>query len=152
MMNRTTLAGLLLMSFVLSGCLDSVPPAPKEDLVPVSGTVKVGGTPTEGVLVAFVPSEGTSGQGSSAVTDSAGHYELVHNASKKPGVPVGKYTVTFSKWVMPDGSPAPKDQPPHRTGAKNLIPTPRGGQGAGAQGSTVDVPAGGTTRDFDLPS
>jgi hypothetical protein len=151
MMRRFTTAGLMLMMFVLLGCGESVAPPPKEDLVPVSGTVKVGGQPVEGVLVSFVPSGDTTGQGASGVTDSAGHYALVHNVTKKPGAPVGNYVVSLSKWVMPDGSAAPQNQPPHRTGAKNLIPDRWGEQVPGGRGNTANVAAGGTTLDFDIP-
>jgi hypothetical protein len=151
MMNRFTIAGLLSMTFVLLGCLDSVQPPPKEDLVPVSGTVKLGGQPTEGILVSFVPTGSTTGQGAIAVTDSAGHYELVHNATKKPGTAAGDYVVELSKWVMPNGEPLPKDKAPHLVGAANVIPPRWAEQIPGGRGNEVKVLAGGTTRDFDIP-
>jgi len=143
-----TNAALLLMTFVVLGCGDSVPPPPKEDLVPVSGTVKVGGEPVEGVTVAYIPTGSTKGQGATGVTDSQGHYELVHNATQEDGVAAGDYTVQLSKWVMPDGSPLPKDKAPHMSGAVNMIPRRWGERDMGNQ---VKVPAGGTTKDFDVP-
>jgi hypothetical protein len=149
MMIRMTHTGLLLLTLVLAGCLDSAPAPPKEDLVPVSGKVTVGGKPVEGVTVAYVPSGATQGQGASGVTDSEGQYKLVHNATKKEGVAVGDYTVQLSKWVLPDGSPLPKDKAPHMAGAVNMI-SPRWAEFSKA--NEVKVPAGGTTKDFDVPA
>ena len=147
-MNRYKNVGLLWMSFVLLGCLDSVPPPPKEDLVPVTGTVKIGGKPAAGVFVSFVPAGSTKGQGASGVTDENGEFELEHNATHEPGIAAGDYLANLSKWVMPDGSPLPKDTAPHMVDAKNLIPQ-SWTEGYGA--NIVKVPAGGTTFDFDVP-
>ena len=147
-------AGLLLMGCVLAGCGEKVAPPPKEDLVPVSGTVKLGGKPMEGVLVAFIPAGNTPGQGATAVTDEDGHYELIHSASKEPGASAGQYTVQLSKWVTADGSPLPPDKPPHMAGGKNLIPdrwADKMGGAGGGQANQFSVPAGGATLDFDIP-
>ena len=151
MMIRFANIGMLMTTLVLLGCGDSVPAPPKQDLVPVSGTVKLDGKPAEGVLVSFVPSGSTTGQGASAVTDAEGKYALVHNAMQKPGIAVGDYTVQLTKWVLPDGSPLPKDKAPHMVNAKNMIPE-RWGESAPGGGNAVKVPAGGTTRDFDVPT
>ena len=71
LITRWTNAGLLLMTFVISGCGENVAPPPKLDLVPVSGTVKFGGQPTAGISVMFTPTGATKGQGASVVTDAA---------------------------------------------------------------------------------
>jgi hypothetical protein len=67
-MTRCAIVGwVLMMPFFLAGCGDSATPYPKEDLVEVSGTVKLGGRPVAGIQVAFVPTGSTAGQGASAV-------------------------------------------------------------------------------------
>ena len=148
-MTRFKNVGLLWMAFTLLGCGDSVAPPPKEDLVPVSGIVKIGGKPAAGVTVAFVPNGTTTGQGSTGVTDDAGKYELKHNATQKPGIAVGDYMANLTKYVLPDGSPLPPDTAPHMVNAKNLIP--RSWMERGDGGKILKVPAGGTTFDFDVP-
>lgn len=149
-MNRWKMACLVTI-LALPGCGESVAPPPKEDLVPVSGTIKIGGQPAEGVSVSFVPAGSTTGQGATGVTNKEGHYELIHGASQKPGAPVGEYTVNLSKWVMPDGSPLPADKPPHMVNAKNEVPDRWGEKMPGGRGNQVKVPAGGGTIDFDIP-
>ena len=47
----------------LPGCGQSVPPPPEETLVPVTGTVTVGGKPASGVSVLFIPEGSTGGNG-----------------------------------------------------------------------------------------
>ena len=147
-MNRCKNFVVLGMTLTLLGCGGSSAP-PHEDLVPVSGTVKLGGKPAAGVFVSFVPVGATKGQGASGVTDESGKFVLEHNATHKPGIAVGDYVANLSKWVMPDGSPLPKDKAPHMVGATNAIPkawTDGPGQ------NTSKVPAGGSTIDFDIPA
>jgi hypothetical protein len=136
------------MVFALQGCGDSVPPPPKEDLVPVSGTVKIGGKPVEGVFVAFVPTGSTKGQGATGVTDAAGNFELEHNATHESGVAAGDYRANLSKWVLPDGSPLPADTAPHMVDAVNLVPASWSEQSGQ---NMVKVTTGGGKFDFDVP-
>src|SRR5882724_2691369 len=117
-MTRCKNAALLWMMLALLGCGGPAAP-PKEDLVPVSGTVKIGGKPVAGIYVSFVPNGTTTGQGAAGVTDDEGKYELEHNATHEPGIPVGDYVANLSKWVMPDGKPLPKDTAPHMVNATN---------------------------------
>jgi hypothetical protein len=140
--------GVLCLMFTLLGCGDSASPPPKEDLVPVTGTVKIGGKPAVGIYVSFVPSGSTKGQGASGVTDEKGEFELEHNATHEPGIAAGDYQAKLSKWILPDGSPLPKDTAPHMVNAKNLIPE---SWEKGSGGNTMKVPPGGTKFDFDIP-
>ena len=152
MITRWTSAGMLLMTFVLLGCGESVPPPPKLDLVPVSGTVKFGGQPTEGIRVTFTPTGNTPGGGSTAMTGKDGKYVLAHSTDQKPGVPAGTYTVKFLK----SAGISPNSSIKHEDLAENLIPP--SWRGAPDNNGMVDphnmatVPAGGGTLDFDIPA
>jgi len=141
---------MLTLTFSLSGCGESVTP-PHEDLVPISGTVRLGGQPLAGVHVAFVPVGMTKGQGASAVTDETGEYELIHNATQQFGVATGDYVVQFTKWVQPDGSPLPDKTPPHMVNAVNLIPTGWGGGGDAGPQTQIKVLTTTPTFDFEIP-
>jgi hypothetical protein len=147
---RFAVANILALTFFLCGCGESVTP-PREDLVPISGTVKLGGQPLAGVYVAFVPVGSTRGQGASAVTDETGEYELIHNATQEPGVAAGDYVVQFTKWVQPDGSPLPDKTPPHLVNAVNLIPPGWGGGGDAWPQTQIKVLMTTPTFDFDIP-
>ena len=92
-------------------------------LVPVSGSITLDGKAASGVMVSFVPTGQTRGEGGNAVTDSAGRYEL-KTRGVKAGIPAGEYRVTCQRLVMPDGSvfdPA-KGVSPHESGAKQVLP------------------------------
>jgi len=147
---RGVLASLLVLTFFLPGCGDAVTP-PHEDLVPISGTVKLGGQPIAGVQVSFVPVGSTKGQGASAVTDETGEYELIHNATQQPGVAAGDYVVQFTKWVQPDGTPLPEKTPPHIVNAVNIIPPGWGGGGDAWPQTQIKVSEATPTLDFDIP-
>jgi hypothetical protein len=143
--------GLMLMGAALLGCGGSVP-GPKEDLIPVSGTVKLGGQPTAGIQVAFVPVGLTAGQGAFAVTNDAGAYDLVHNATRLPGIGPGDYVVQFTKWVQPDGLPLPEKTAPHLVNAVNLIPPGWGGGGDAWPQTQIKVGRATTKLDFEIPA
>src|SRR5258708_35488040 len=104
---RWTRAAVSVFGFLCVGCGESGPKPPIEKLVPVTGTVKLGGAPAAGIRVSFIPSGATSGNGAFALTDESGEYELLHNATQEPGTPAGNYSGQFSKFVMPDGTPVP---------------------------------------------
>jgi hypothetical protein len=148
---RFRTGGLILMSVALLGCGGSTP-GPKADLIPVSGTVKLGGRPMAGIQVAFVPIGSTAGQGAFAVTDDAGVYDLVHNATRLPGIGAGEYVVQFTKWVQPDGSPLPEKTAPHMVNAVNLIPPGWGGGGDAWPQTQIKVSPATTKLDFDIPA
>lgn len=123
--------------------------ADQPDLVPVSGTVTVNGEPGAGVQVMFFPVEGTRGNTCYGNTDATGRYELAAGSEQK-GAPAGKYKVTCSKYVLPDGSDFKSDgsQSPEMAGAKELFPPRYSDQSQTELEATV--PAGGGTLDFDL--
>ena len=90
-------------------------------LVPVSGTVQIKGQPASGVTVTFSPTGQSKGTGATGATGPDGKYELVHR-SGQPGIEPGQYAVTFSRLVMPDGSPLPAGTSPTDVGAEESIP------------------------------
>ncbi len=90
------------LAFAVVGCgggRDSALP----DLVPVSGTVTLDGKPGSGVAVVFSPFDSTVGGVCYAITDENGHYELTDGQGDQ-GAQAGKFRVSCSKWVLPDGS------------------------------------------------
>jgi hypothetical protein len=139
------------LALALPGCGESVPPPPKEDLVPVTGTVKVGGQPVAGLILLYIPKGTTTGNGSFAVTGADGKYELLHNQTQKPGAQSGTYTVRFSRFLKADGSPVPLGESPYMANAMESIPSAWNEPGQAGAHNTVTVPAGGTTLDFDIP-
>jgi hypothetical protein len=137
----------------LPGCGgSSVEPPPPEDLVPVSGTVKIGGKPASGVSVSFVPVGSTSGNGSFAVTDSQGFFELEHYQSHESGVPKGRYTVRLSKFLKQDGTPIPQGESPYMAGGFQSIVQQWSDPGQAGDHNTVTVPSGGKEFNFDIPA
>jgi hypothetical protein len=98
--NRTDHNWLVLFvgAVLLAGCSKSSKTnGPQLDLVPVSGTITLDGTPLSEATVSFAyqgtPPEGFYGSG--AGTDAQGHYEL-QTMGKKGAVP-GTYKVTVSR-------------------------------------------------------
>ncbi|MCA9018201.1 MAG: hypothetical protein KDA77_22960, partial [Planctomycetaceae bacterium] len=55
------------------------------------------------------------------ISDENGYYTIKHRSGAE-GVEPGQYTVTFSKMVMPDGSPMEKGAEPAAVGARELLP------------------------------
>ena len=89
------------MMLMVIGCGGSDGPK----LVPVTGTVTVGGSsPFPNGLVRFMPKSGSKVLGGSGITDDDGNFVLKHT-SQRPGIEPGEYTVFFSLIQMPDGSP-----------------------------------------------
>ena len=138
-----------LFFLALVGCGSAGPP--EEVLVPVTGSVRVAGKPTEGITVVFTPKQGTAGTGGFGLTDAEGNYTLTHR-SQKPGVPVGEYAVTFSRFLKPDGSPVPKDQSPYMSGGRESIPPMWSNIAAAGSHNTATVKAEGNKIDFALPA
>jgi hypothetical protein len=86
---KTMLAGLTVVAVL--GCGQKSP----LDTVPISGTVKLDGTPVEGAKVVFAPTS-TTGSAASGVTDSSGRYELT-TLTPGDGALAGSYVVMISK-------------------------------------------------------
>ena len=112
------------------------------DLCPVSGTVKLNGKPAEGVQVTFVPRQGigtqndpTQGRLATGTTDAEGNFTLFtppggaateETHDQFAGALPGKYAVTFSLWVMSDGTPwavkENQERGPMASGATDKVP------------------------------
>lgn len=82
-------AGSVCACLVLVGCSGA---PPKPDAYPVTGKVTVEGKPLAGHLVSFVST--STGEGSSATTDSNGAYTL-STLDGRPGCVPGKYKVVI---------------------------------------------------------
>lgn len=111
-------AGILIALFLGCGASTDGPP-----LVPVSGTVTLDGKALSGALVTFIPSGQTGGTDVSGRTDRQGRYELV-SPKGRLGAVVGRYKVTVSRLLLPDGAeytPDP-DVPPIESPARESLP------------------------------
>ena len=161
---------LLAGAFLLVGCGGASKEADfKGKLVPVSGVVKIDGAPVAGVQIAFVPRSGIGGNPNEALvriasgtTDSEGKYTLSTHpggpATKKElegysGILPGKYSATFSLWVMPDGTPweasSNQKQGPAVSGAVEKLPAKLGNPSTTPH--SVEIKEGGNTSlNFDL--
>jgi hypothetical protein len=114
---RIVLAGTLVFAaFGLIGCGGS-----GDGLVPVTGTVTVDGQPGDGAAVAFVPKDGTPGNGGTALADASGKYEITTPQGKK-GLAPGAYKVTVSYRRNPDGSAPDPNTPPIEAKAVEWLP------------------------------
>ncbi len=71
---------------------------------PVSGTVKLDGTPIEGAVITFKPTASSTGRAATGTTDASGKYTLTDQNSKKigSGAAVGEYKVGVL-WFKPTG-------------------------------------------------
>ena len=91
---------LLLLVLLTAGCQPHYKANPEFRLV--KGTVTFNGTPVEGAIVAFLPTD-SSGLAAGGMTDASGNYtltadnSLVAGAGTKPG----KYKVTVKKVEIP---------------------------------------------------
>jgi len=140
----------------VNGCSSGVPAPPKlAASVPVSGTVTLDGKPLSDANVTFVPETQAGFKGAIGRTDASGKYELNTDIgagkSSKGAIP-GRYRVTVSRLVKPDGSALPPDfkEPPMNVGAMESIPL-KYTSGTDSQ-LTYEVPAAGGTYDIQLTS
>jgi hypothetical protein len=135
-----------------AGCGGGAPALPEEKLIPVTGEVRFGGTPTAGIRVLFTPkgSGGNAAGGGFGMTDAEGKYKLVHRSNKE-GVGPGEYTVTFSKFVKPDGSSPGPNESPYMSGAKESIPAMWSDPTKAATHNSVTVGEGQKPLDFAIP-
>ena len=80
-------------------------------LVPVGGTLLVDGAALDGVSVTFVPDISMKdSSGGVGTTDATGAFTVTELSQNRPGLPPGKYTLTYSRMRLPDGSAAPKPE------------------------------------------
>lgn len=112
-MLKTTNAVTFLFLMVAAGCSQSLENDPdastsKGELVEVTGTVMLDGSPLGNAFVRFEPDSGTKGTMSWGLTDSSGSFRLQKNNNLQ-GCHVGRHKVTVSKFARKDGTPLPKD-------------------------------------------
>ena len=119
-MNRVSLANwhciAALCVVVLLGCGESLP-----NYKPVTGQVTFQGKPLAAARVRFIPVDTTTGVGGQAKTDAEGKYRVVY-AQGGDGLPPGKYKITVSQMLMPDGSPGPENVSPIESPAREVLP------------------------------
>lgn len=119
-----------------------------EDLVTVTGTVTMDGTPVENATVTFLAKEGPS-RSTAAITNAEGVYSMETSAAGF-GVLPGPYEVVVSKFMQPDGSPVPPETPPMDVGAVEQLPKKYSSFALPTLSANVD-PEGGLI-DFELKS
>lgn len=136
-------AGLVLMAGCSGGASDF-----DEELISVTGSVKINGEPASGVALAFHPEDGTSGTGGYAVTDENGSFVVMHR-SQKEGIEKGKYKVTFSKFTMEDGSPIPEGKDLADVGGGVQV-IPASYNSIERTGEVADISENPGTLDYDL--
>ena len=98
------LMGVLIVGVTVLGIL-GCGTGPSLDTVPVSGTVKLDGTPVSGAKVVFAPAS-AGGMAASGVTDSNGVYKLT-TRDPDDGAMAGSYLVMISKT---EGGPDPASE------------------------------------------
>jgi hypothetical protein len=130
--------GVCLM--VISGCSGS-------GLVPITGTVMVDGSPAEGAVLLFHPTDDPRGTVATGVVEADGRYKLVSNM--REGVAPGKYKVSIS-W------PDPKVQPTESQKMMGTVepgPDLLKGKYATRESTTLTAEITGSTKEippFDL--
>jgi len=139
----------IILALALAGC-GSSSNGPELTLVPVTGTVTFAGQNMPGIRVLFVPKGNTPGSGAFGITDEEGQYEL-QQQEQTPGVPPGQYSVHFSRYVKPDGSPVPPDVSPTESNAVEAVPQVWSDPGQAGPHNTITVPDGGQTFKFEIP-
>lgn len=144
------LLSALLAGALLAGCGSSGKTTPAE-LIPVEGTVKLGGAPTSDILVNLTPYGNTKGQGAWGKTDAAGAFKLLH-LSNKEGVEPGEYVISFSYLVKTDGTPLPPNTSPTEVPSVQGISSPWSESTSEAFSQRVNVKKEGMSPlSFDVP-
>ncbi len=118
---------VVLGSSFYAGC---APQAKKPDWpepVVATGTLTANGKPLDQARVYLAPDSGTPGQGASGSTDSEGKFSLFSispDGKLVEGAIPGKYRVSISRMVRPDGSVVSPDsqEPPIMSGGVEQIP------------------------------
>ncbi|QDV15652.1 hypothetical protein Pan153_02680 [Gimesia panareensis] len=141
---------LLMTVAMLSGCGGHSAEVPDE-LIPVTGTVKLDGEPKGNITVIFNPGKNTTGTGGYGVTDKDGKYTLTHR-SNQPGIEAGEYVVTFSMMGLPDGSPIPEGKDAADVGAVQLLPDKYTNPNREMNLTIATVKAPSVTLDYEIKS
>lgn len=128
-------AALICLSLgtTLSGC--GGPDGP--EIIEVTGTVTMGGSPVADAQVQFTPNEGRPSFGT---TDAEGKYRLEYTSGRYGAVP-GRHRVSINKAVV-QGEFAPGEEPE----AEDPIPAKYNDNST----LTADVSADATVHDFQL--
>lgn len=140
--------GLTLTIFVVGcGGAGSVSIDP---LVPVGGTLLVDGKPLDGVVVTFSPETGKNNRGGAGKTNATGAFTVTHLNENKPGLPPGKYTLSYSRMRLPDGSAAPElkdgEQPDPANIQVETFPVHLTTPNPNVPANQVVIPEGGNTK------
>jgi len=113
------LVPVLMSAWFLAGCGGSG--ALIEPLVPAGGKLQVDGKPLDGVLINFTPEATIKGRrGGSGMTNANGEFTVTDLVQNKPGLPAGKYTLSYSRMRKPDGSAAPQPEPGEKPDPANI--------------------------------
>ncbi|QDU36293.1 hypothetical protein Mal4_05770 [Maioricimonas rarisocia] len=91
------------------GCTGSDPADDRPDRTPVSGVVTYNGSPVEGALVTFTPTD-LNGSGANGRTDADGKFEMGTYESAD-GVRPGSYQVTVTKIPVTVAEQPSEDDP-----------------------------------------
>jgi hypothetical protein len=115
------------LSLVLIGCGSQGKKPDWPSPVVATGKVTANGKPLDQARVFLVPDSGTPGQGASGSTDSEGNFSLFSispDGKLVEGAIPGKYRVSVSRIVRPDGSVVSPDsqEPPIMSGGTESIP------------------------------
>lgn len=136
----------LLSTSLLLGCGG----APVEKLVPVGGTLLIDGKPLDGVVITFTPELTKKSRGGFGTTDAAGAFTVTHMGQNEPGLAPGKYSVSYSRMRLPDGSAAPKPEPGKPVNPKHIqvetLPMQMTAPDPRATARQVEIPKDGNTK------
>jgi hypothetical protein len=142
---RTVRAVLIIAAASLTGCGGAGPDYP---LAPARGTVRLDGQPLAGVVIEFVPQQGTKGIGATAMSGADGTYALENKHGGKGAAP-GEYRVTVQR-PQTRGPGAVADPEKAKAAAGPPVPSVYGNHDATPL--RVTVPPKGGTFDLDLKS
>lgn len=148
---KTLLSVIAVLSFFFTGCGGGAD-GPDVTLHPVSGVVRLNGSPLTNASVTFVPEEaGTAKLTYFGATDQEGKFVL-KNRQGEAGCEAGKYKVVISKRTLSDGSPMPdEDSPEAAASAADSVETlPSKFSSRETTELMYEVPEGGKEFSIDL--
>lgn len=143
----------LISVFFMVGCNGGDSSGPVEGLVPVSGTLLVDDKPLDDVVVNFIPlitKESTSKLGGSGTTDATGAFSITYLGQDQPGLLPGKYSVSYSRMRLSDGTAAPKLKEGEAENPSNIpietMPVHLQAPDATLEENQVEIPQNGNTK------
>lgn len=122
-----------------------------EPLAPAGGKLLIDDQPMDGVVINFNPVVAAKGRrGGSAITNSSGEFTATDLVQNKPGLPAGKYTLSYSRRRKPDGTAAPPFKPGDKHDPKNIqvetLPMHLTSPDSTKPAYQVDIPKEGNTK------